>query len=434
MPIDTLSAGKLSHGLRGELCVPGDKSISHRVAILAGLAKGKTSVTNFLCSEDCLHTVTAMRQLGAMVEPEPNPHSFSITGVDMHPEAPQGEIDCGNSGTGMRLLAGVLAALPFESQLTGDESLCSRPMGRIIKPLELMGAQIAACGTKPGCAPLKIVGRKLHGISYSLPVASAQVKSALLLASMFAKEPLTVHQPALTRDHTERLFAHFGIPCTTCDNGLSVRTEGAAFPQARSIDIPGDFSSAAFWMVAACVVPGSDLILRRVGLNPTRTALLHVLCRMGANIEIIDEQTSCEPYGDIVVRSAVLHGTELEKEEIPNLIDEIPILAIAAVLAEGKTIIRHAAELRVKESDRIRTVVTNLRAIGGKVEEFDDGMIITGGAPLTGCELDSFGDHRIAMSFLISALCSEGTTTLRRCENINTSYPNFAEHLQQLTQ
>lgn len=434
MSTDTLKVEKLSRELHGELCIPGDKSISHRVAILAGLAKGKTTVANFLCSEDCLHTLAAMQQLGAVIEQEPNVRSFAITGTGMHPTAPQKEIDCGNSGTGMRLLAGVLAALPFKSRLTGDASLCSRPMGRIIEPLELMGAIITAHGIKPGCAPLEIEGRGLHSLEYTLPMASAQVKSAILLASMFTKEAITVHQPSRTRDHTERLFAHFGIPCTTCNNGLTIRTEGAALPVASNIAIPGDFSSAAFWMIAACMIPGSKLILRRVGLNPTRTALLHVLRRMGANIEIVDERTSCEPCGDIIVRSSTLHGTELKKEEIPNLIDEIPILSIAAAFAEGKTVIRHAAELRVKESDRIRTVVTNLRAMSGDVEEFDDGMIITGGAPLTGCELDSFGDHRIAMSFLIAGLRAEGTTILRHCKNIDTSYPGFEGHLRQLLQ
>ena len=396
MPIDTLSTEKLSHGLHGELCVPGDKSISHRVAILAGLAKGRTKVANFLCSEDCLHTLTAMRQLGATVEPEPNAHSFTIIGTSMHPTAPQNEIDCGNSGTGMRLLAGVLSALPFNSRLTGDESLRLRPMDRIIEPLGLMGAKLTACGTRRGCAPLKIDGRQLHSINYTMRVA-------------------------------------FGIPCTTCNGGLTVQTGGTALPQASNISIPADFSSAAFWMVAACLVPGSELLLRRVGLNPTRTALLHVLPRMGADIRISDEQASYEPYGDVIVRSSSLHGTELKAEEIPNIIDEIPILAIAAALAEGKTVIRHAAELRVKESDRIRTVVTNLRAMGVEVEEFDDGMIITGKESITGCELESFGDHRIAMSFLIAGLCAEATTTLHHCKNIDTSYPGFAEQLRQLT-
>ena len=435
MHTDTISTGRLSRGLCGELCVPGDKSISHRVAILAGLAEGKTRVENFLCSADCLHTLTAMQQLGAVVDLEPNTSIITITGTAMHPKPPREEIDCGNSGTGMRLLAGVLAALPFPSGMTGDESLCSRPMGRIITPLELMGAQITACGARPGCAPLEIKGRKLRGIEYTLPVASAQVKSSVLLAGMFAEGTTSVHQPTITRDHTERLFSHFGIPCAVSNGGLTVQIGGGVFPQANNISIPADFSSAAFWVVAACVVPGSELLLRRVGLNPTRTALLHVLRRMGADIQISNEQRTCEPYGDIIVRSAAnLHGTELEASEIPNLIDEIPILAVAAAFAKGKTTIRHAAELRVKESDRIHTIVTNLRAVGGEVEEFDDGMIITGGAPLTGCELDSFGDHRIAMSFLIAGLRAEGTTILRHCKNIDTSYPGFEGHLRQLLQ
>ena len=434
MPTDTLTTAPLTTGLRGELTVPGDKSISHRVAILGALATGQTTVRNFLCSADCLNTLRAMQQLGATVSPAANAESFTITGTGGRPTAPAGEIDCGNSGTGMRLMAGALAALPFVSRLTGDSSLCNRPMGRIITPLGAMGARLTALGQKPGCAPLAIEGHNLTAIDYTLPMASAQVKSAILLAGMLTPGTTTVRQPALTRDHTERLFAHFGIPCEQSEDGLTVSTAGPACPRGKDITIPGDISSAAFWLVAASILPGSELTLRRVGLNPTRTAIISVLQRMGADITITNRADACEPYGDILVRTAPhLRGTELLAEEIPNLIDEIPVLAVAAAFAEGRTAIRHAAELRVKESDRIATTAGNLRALGGAVEEHEDGMTITGGAPLSGTVLDSFGDHRIAMSFLIAGLRAAGQTTLLHCENINTSYPGFADHLHTLT-
>ncbi|MCH5284919.1 MAG: 3-phosphoshikimate 1-carboxyvinyltransferase [Akkermansiaceae bacterium] len=433
MASNTISITPQQEGLQGDFCVPGDKSISHRVAILGGLAGGSTQVRNFLCSADCLNTLRAMQQLGARVSPEANPTCFTLTGVAQQPTPPAQQIDCGNSGTGMRLLAGVLAALPFASSLSGDESLCSRPMGRIITPLSAMGARLQACGAKPGCAPLHIEGGRLSPIDYELPMASAQVKSAVLLAGMLTQGTTSVRQPAITRDHTERLFSHFGIPCRVEDAGLRVSVEGPVTLRGRDITIPGDISSAAFWLVAAGIVPGSCLTLRHVGLNPTRTAIIDVLRRMGADISISQRVDACEPYGDITVRSAArLVGTELRPEEIPNLIDEIPILAVAAAFAEGETSIRHAAELRVKESDRIATTAGNLRAMGGCVQEYDDGMVISGGAPLQGAVLDSFGDHRIAMSFLVAGMRAAGPTTLLRCENISTSYPGFETHLHSL--
>ncbi len=433
MSSDTITVSAAQHGLRGTLTVPGDKSISHRVAILGALARGETRVRNYLCSEDCLNTLKAMQQLGARVTPGDAPGNFTLTGVAVKPTAPAQDIDCGNSGTGMRLMAGVLAALPFRSCLLGDASLCKRPMKRIIDPLSLMGASLSACGEKPGCAPLLIEGRSLHPIHYELPMASAQVKSAILLAGMMTQGTTSVHQPALTRDHTERLFAHFGIPCQVSADGLDISVSGPVDIQARDIVIPGDISSAAFWLVAASLVPGSELTLRHVGLNPTRDAIVKVLRRMGADISITPISEEGEPYGDLTVRSVPqLHGTEVQPEEIPNLIDEIPVLAIAAAFAEGRTSIRHAAELRVKESDRIATTAGNLRTMGAQVEEFPDGMEITGGSPLRGAVLDSYGDHRIAMGFLMAGLRAEGETTLLHCTNINTSYPGFAAHLHQL--
>lgn len=433
MPSDTISVRRASSGLHGDLTVPGDKSISHRVAILGALAHGSMEVSNYLCSEDCLNTLRAMQQLGAVVTLGDEPSHFTLTGTGMRPSAPLHDIDCGNSGTGMRLMAGVLAALPFRSCLFGDASLCSRPMRRIMDPLMQMGARLEACGEKPGCAPLRVEGGTLHPIDYTLPMASAQVKSAVLLAGMLTQGRTSVHQPAITRDHTERLFEHFGIPCTVSADGLDIAVEGPVRIEAKDITIPSDISSAAFWLVAASVVPGSCVTLRRVGLNPTRDAIITVLRRMGADITISNRVDAGEPYGDITVRAPrVLRGTVVEKAEIPNLIDEIPVLAVAAAFAQGETVIRHAAELRVKESDRIATTAGNLRAMGGLVEEFDDGMVITGGAPLHGATLDSFGDHRIAMSFLVAGLHADGETTLLHCQNINTSYPGFEEHLRAL--
>ncbi|MCQ2364236.1 MAG: 3-phosphoshikimate 1-carboxyvinyltransferase [Akkermansia sp.] len=436
MSSDRITVSRAAHGLRGELTVPGDKSISHRVAILGALAAGSMQVQNYLCSEDCLNTLRAMQQLGAQVViPDASrPQNFTLTGTALAPTAPARDIDCGNSGTGMRLMAGVLAALPFKSKLYGDSSLCSRPMKRIIDPLALMGASLTACGEKPGCAPLAIDGGKLTAIHYDLPMASAQVKSAVLLAGMLTEGTTSVHQPALTRDHTERLFAHFGIPCAVSEDGLTITVQGAVQRiTAKDITIPADISSAAFWMVAASIVPGSELLLRHVGLNPTRDAIITVLKRMGADITIVNRTDAGEPYGDILVRTAPLHGTVVEKHEIPNLIDEIPVLAVAAAFAEGVTSIRNAAELRVKESDRIATVVGNLQAMGATVTEYPDGMDITGGTPLHGATMDSYGDHRIAMGFLMAGLAAEGETTLLRCTNINTSYPGFEEHLSSLT-
>lgn len=423
--------------LHGALTVPGDKSISHRAAILGGLAKGATEVDNFLCSEDCLNTLRAMEQLGAGVEALEEregygPVRFRITGVAMKPQAPARPIDCGNSGTGMRLMAGMLAACPFDSEMFGDTSLSSRPMGRIMQPLEQMGARIEARGEKPGCAPLFIHAGQIHPISYTLPMASAQVKSAVLLAAMFADGVTTVRQPAATRDHTERLFRHFSVPCAV--DGLSVSTSGPALPLAHDLTVPADISSAAFWMVAAATRPGSRLTLRQVGLNETRCAVISALKRMGVRMDIAttSPEDAGEPYGDITVYGGeTLHGTALLPEEIPNLIDEIPILAVAGALSGGDLVVRNAHELRVKETDRIATTAANLRAMGVAVEEFDDGMIVHGGAQLKGAELPSHGDHRIAMSFLVAGFSAHGKTVLTDTECINTSYPGFKQDLAQ---
>ena len=393
--------------LHAEFSVPGDKSISHRAAILSGLANGPCTVRNFLPSEDCLNTLNAMQALGARYEVL-------------------------EELTGMRLLAGLLAGQPFTSELFGDASLSSRPMGRITLPLGEMGARIETRGAKPGCAPLLIHGTPLTPITYHMPVASAQVKSAVLLAGLFAQGTTTVVQPADTRDHTERMLAGFGIP--TRRSGQAIAIDGGQMPQACAFSVPGDISSAAFWLVAAAALPGSHLRLNNVGLNPTRSAILKVLARMGAVMTETLHPSAGEPIGDVEIHGAPLTGTTLLAAEIPNLIDEIPVLAVAAALASGRTVIRNARELRVKETDRITTVVNNLRAMGAEVLEFDDGMEIVGGHPLHAAEIDSFGDHRIAMTFAIAGLFATGETRILNTDCVNTSYPGFAHHLHAILQ
>jgi 3-phosphoshikimate 1-carboxyvinyltransferase len=423
---------KAISSLHAEFSVPGDKSVSHRAAILGGLSNGVCEISNFLPSEDCVNTLKAMRALGASFEVLEEmegygPTKLRIHGRSMKLTAPETPVDCGNSGTGMRLLAGMLAGQPFTTELFGDASLSSRPMGRITIPLAEMGANIETLGAKPGCAPLKIHGGQLKPISYEMPVASAQVKSAVLLAGMFAEGTTTVIQPAITRDHTERMFAAFRISCRT--NGNTISMPGRQMPESCDLTVPGDISSAAFWLVAAAAMDGSRLLIKDVGLNPTRTAILKVLSRMGAHMTEILHSTDGEPIGNIELHGAPLKGTTLLPEEIPNLIDEIPVIAVAAALAEGDTHIRNARELRVKETDRITTTVDNLRKMGVDVEEFEDGMTIHGGSALKGAIIDSHGDHRIAMAFAIAGLFAEGETEIRNTDCINTSYPGFAHHL-----
>ena len=418
--------------LHAEFSVPGDKSMSHRAAILGGLSNGSCRIRNFLPSEDCVNTLNAMQALGAKHEVIEKLEGYGPVDLIIHGQsgklsAPTAPIDCGNSGTGMRLLAGLLAGQPFTSELFGDASLSGRPMGRITVPLGQMGANIETKGEKPGCAPLVIHGSKLSPITYEMPVASAQVKSAVLLAGLFAEGKTTVIQPAETRDHTERMLASFRV--TTKHEGNSISIYGGQVPEACDFTVPGDISSAAFWLVAAAALPGSRLIIKDVGLNPTRNAILKVLSRMGAHMIEVVHQSHGEPIGNIEIHGAPLTGTTILPEEVPNLIDEIPVIAVAAALAQGTTIIRNAHELRVKETDRITTVVNNLRAMGASITEFDDGMEIQGGVPLNGAVVDSFGDHRIAMAFAIAGLFASGETIIRNVECVNTSYPGFAHHL-----
>lgn len=424
---------KAISSLNAEFSVPGDKSISHRAAIFAGLSNGTCEISNFLPSEDCLNTLKAMESLGATFEileelEGYGPSKLRIDGRSMKLSKPPDRIDCGNSGTGMRLLAGLLAGQNFTSELFGDESLSSRPMNRITVPLSEMGANLQTLGEKAGCAPLRIHSAELKPIDYDMPVASAQVKSAVLLAGLFAEGTTSVTQPNLTRDHTERMMEAFRLSCKTVENKISV--PGKQMPESCDVVVPGDISSAAFWLVAAAAINGSHLMLKGVGLNPTRTAILKVLTRMGARMTEIVQNKKGEPYGNIELHGAPLKGTTLLQEEIPNLIDEIPVIAVAAALAEGDTHIRNARELRVKETDRIATTVENLRKMGVDVEEFEDGMIIHGGRPLEGAEIDSHGDHRIAMAFSIAGLFAEGETIVSNTDCINTSYPGFSHHLE----
>lgn len=414
-----------------DITVPGDKSISHRSAMFAGLAKGTTIIDGFLPSEDCLCTVKAMQALGAEVEPLEEIEGIglvklAITGHGRVLKKPESFIECGNSGTTMRLLSGILAGQPFTTELRGDESLSRRPMKRIADPLTQMGAKIEGNGMSV-CAPLHITGGELHPITYTLPMASAQVKSAVLLAGMLAPGKTTVIESVPTRNHTESLMTHFGVKWYR--KGDEVTVYGNQEPQPNDMSVPGDISSAAFWMVAAAATPGSKITIRNVGLNPTRTGIIAVLLRMGVQVHGTDEKHDGEPFGNIVVNGGELNGTHIGGAEISNVIDELPILAVAAALARGSTLISDAQELRVKETDRIAAVAKNLRAMGVTVQEFDDGMEIVGGAKLQGATIETYGDHRIAMAFAIAGMYAEGQTIIEGSECIATSYPGFEHDL-----
>lgn len=419
--------------LGGSVQVPGDKSISQRVAMLASLADGTSKVTGYLNGEDAHSTLAAMEQMGAKAEFRDD--ALYITGVAGKLLQPVEPLNMGNSGTGTRLLAGLVAGAGIEATMVGDESLSSRPMGRIRHPLELMGAHIGLSGQK-GTLPMVICGGKLQGIGYLLPMASAQVKSCILLASLYAEGKTTVIEPRPTRDHTEKLFEQLGIPIQIKGLEISIEGYGPEGPRfkARDFVVPGDFSSAAFWIVAVAARPGAELVINGVGLNPRRTALLDVMKRMGADIEVAVTEAKGDPIGSIKVSGAQLMGTVIEGDEIPNLIDELPIIAVAGALAQGQTEIRDAAELRVKESDRIAEMVKNLRLFGVDIEEKDDGMVVTGPAELKtpNVILDSHGDHRIAMSMAVLNTFSDGPVTIANVGCVNTSYPEFWQHMEEL--
>jgi len=414
-----------------EITVPGDKSISHRAVIIAALSNGVCTLRGFLPSEDCMHTVNAMRALGIKIE-QPEPTTLIVHGKKRVLTAPQKEINCGNSGTTMRLLAGLLAGQTFESRLVGDAGLLRRPMDRIIAPLSEMGASIVAEGPD-GTAPLRIHGGSLRGIRYVPSVASAQVKGALLLAGLFARGKTTVEEPIPTRNHMENILNYFLVR-TSVDHGRSITVFADQVPESRDFDIPGDISSAAFWLVAAAAQRRGHLLIRDVGLNDTRTALLAVLLRMGAQVrEAVEDVDQVEPRGVVEVTGSPLKGTVIQGKEVPQLIDELPILAVAGALATGKTTIRQAEELRVKETDRIAAIAHNLNAMGAQVTELSDGLEILGPAPLHGGRVASFGDHRIAMAFAIAGLFADGETIIEDAECIRESYPGFEAALEEFT-
>ncbi|MCC5795242.1 MAG: 3-phosphoshikimate 1-carboxyvinyltransferase [Chromatiales bacterium] len=407
----------------GSVCVPGDKSISHRALMLGAIAQGDTEVTGFLAGEDCLATLAALRAMGVQIEQD-DPGSLVIRGVGLHGLSAAGfPLDMGNSGTAMRLFAGLLAAQRFDSVLVGDASLSRRPMERVAAPLRLMGADIS---TREGLPPLDIRGgMTLSGIDYTLPVASAQVKSAILLAALYAQGPTTVSEPGVTRDHTERMLRQFGVSLQVTPG--QVRLKPGQRLAGTRVAVPGDLSSAAFPILAACLAPRGRLELVNVGLNPTRTGIIEILRRMGARIEVRqDGSTGVEPVGTIVVEAGRLHGIEVPAELVPLAIDEFPVLFVAAALAEGDTVVRGAAELRHKESDRIARMAAGLAALGGEVTEFPDGALIRGGR-LQGGKVDSAGDHRIAMAFAVAAVAAEGPVRIRDTANVATSFPGFAD-------
>ncbi len=412
--------------LRGETEVPPDKSISHRAAILGSMAKGRTVATPFLRSLDCLSTVSCLRMLGVEIRLEGSALVVEGDGPESWRE-PTDVLDAGNSATTMRLLAGALAGRPFLSIISGDSSLRSRPMGRVVEPLRKMGAAIMG---RDGdrLPPLAIRGGGLKGIEWNMEVESAQVKSAVLLAGLQAEGETTVRGGLAARDHTERMLSLMGAELSFIDDGVTVRPGTL---QGREISIPGDISSAAFLLAAAVLVPGSHLILRRVGLNPTRAGFLSLLNTMGAMIAEYDyEEVDHEPRGTLEARHADLRGVAVDPERVPTMIDELPLLAVVATQAEGETVVRGAAELRVKESDRIAGVCGELRKMGARIEELPDGFVVRGPVRLRGAEVDPRGDHRIAMALAVAALVAEGTTTIRGWECTEVSFPGFLQLLE----
>lgn len=420
---------KKSKGLLGELTVPGDKSISHRTVMLGALAEGVTEAEGFLPGADCLSTISCFRQMGVSIHQEGD--RILIHGVGLHGlKAPERILDAGNSGTTVRLLSGILAGQNFTSRITGDASIQRRPMKRIIEPLSQMGASVSSVNGN-GCAPLEIHGSSLRGIHYHTPVASAQVKSCILLAGMYGQNATSVTEPALSRDHTERMLRFMGASLSSDGRTVSIQPEPRL--KGKKIRIPGDISSAAYFIAAGLLVPNSEILLKNVGINPTRSGMLNVCRDMGADLTLLNEDTSGpEPVADLLVKSSSLHGTVIEGDLIPALIDELPILAVLAAFAQGTTTIRDAAELKVKESDRIASVSENLRRMGADVTPTEDGMILHGGKPLHGATIETGLDHRIAMSFSIAALAAEGDTKIPDADCVSISYPEFYQDLASL--
>ncbi len=420
---------KPAHSLKGEIHIPGDKSISHRSVMFGALANGMTEVTHFLQGADCLSTISCFQKLGIPIE---NTNGcIRIQGKGLHGLRPPAcVLDVGNSGTTMRLLSGILAGQPFSSTLNGDASIKKRPMKRIITQLREMGAAVSgADGTD--CAPLFINGAPLHGIDYQSPVASAQVKSCILLAGLYADTKTSVTEPSLSRNHTELMLRSFGAEITCSDTTATILPDAVLTGQ--KIDVPGDISSAAYFIAAALLVPNAEVLIHNVGVNPTRDGILRAAKAMNADITRLNEhQVSGEPVCDLLVRSSSLTATTVEGSLIPTLIDEIPVLAVLAAYANGTTVIRDAAELKVKESNRIETIVSNLKKMGADVEATEDGMVIYGGKPLHCAEIDPHADHRIAMAFAVAALCAQGGAEILNAECASVSYPSFYKDLQSL--
>ncbi|MDO4491278.1 MAG: 3-phosphoshikimate 1-carboxyvinyltransferase [Lachnospiraceae bacterium] len=422
---------KCSSPLKGELSIPGDKSISHRAVMFGALSEGLTEITHFLPGADCLSTISCFRKMGIDIQQEEN--RVLVHGKGLHGlSAPTEILDCGNSGTTTRLISGILAGQTFVTSLTGDASIQKRPMGRIIRPLTMMGGQIASLKGND-CAPLQITGSPLHGIHYQSPVASAQVKSCVLLAGLYADAPTSVTEPALSRNHTELMLRHFGAEVVS--QGVTATVSPEPRLLGSSIQVPGDISSAAYFIAAALMVPGSEVLLKNVGVNPTRDGFLKAVLDMGADITFLNRTTQGgEDTADLLVRYSPLHGTTVEGAMIPTLIDEIPVLAVLAACASGTTVIRDAQELKVKESNRLDIMTESLARMGVDITATEDGMIINGGSPLQGAVIDSHLDHRIAMSFAIASLAAEGETEITRAECVDISYPEFYSDLQSLRQ
>ncbi|MBN2029897.1 3-phosphoshikimate 1-carboxyvinyltransferase [bacterium] len=414
--------------LSGSITPPGDKSISHRALMMGAIGNGTTTIIHCSPGKDIKSTQNCLKQLGIIIESEGEKihvHGRGMRGLF----PPQQALDAGNSGTTMRLLSGILAAQPFESTITGDTSLSKRPMNRIVDPLRQMHAQIDP--RNGSYAPLHIHGGQLSSITYRTPVPSAQIKSAILLAGLYANGTTSVIEPSLSRDHTERMLPCFGIEVNR--DCLEVSVEGPAQLQSADISVPGDISSAAFFIIAASLIGHSNLLLKNVGINPTRKGILDVLENMGGQISYQNKRESNnEPIADLLIKSSKLYGVSIEGILIPKVIDEIPLIAIAATQAKGKTMVRDAKELRVKETDRITSVATNLKKMGVKIDVFDDGFALTGPQKLHGTVIDSYGDHRIAMSFAIAGLIAEGKTTIQNAECAEISYPGFFETLEKM--
>ena len=424
-----------STGLKGTVTIPGDKSISHRAVMFGSIAEGITEVTHFLQGADCLATIDCFQKMGISIEQSGNKvlvHGKGLYGLS----APSATLSVGNSGTTTRLLAGILAGQPFETSLSGDDSLNSRPMDRIITPLSQMGAHIQSIrGNR--CAPLLIHPSKLHSIHYHSKVASAQVKSAILLAGLYADGVTKVTEPVLSRNHTELMLRGFGADITSHPeqdrSGVTASITPGSRLQGQKIVVPGDISSAAYFIAAGLLVPNSELLIQNVGINPTRAGILKVCRDMGGDIAFLNEKTEGgEPTADLLVRTSHLHGIPIEGSIIPTLIDEIPMLAVLAAFAEGTTVIRDAAELKVKETDRIQTVSVNLKAMGADITPTEDGMIIQGTGSLHGASISSFFDHRIAMAFSIAGLAADGETEIQNSQCVDVSYPDFYETLKKL--